>query len=54
MCGCGSGEYKRAEYDGRGIFLCYVCDRCEAEKLSRFRSDIRERYEADEPIEEEG
>ena len=42
-----------ANYDGYGIFLCYVCPDCEDEKMSHFRSDINERYECDEPIEED-
>ncbi len=41
------------EYDGYGIYLCRVCDKCEKEKLSRFRSDIRDRYETDDQIEED-
>ena len=52
-CPCGSGLYKEAQYDGYGIFLTYTCEKCEPEKMSKFRSDIHERYEADEPIDEE-
>ena len=54
-CACGSGKDKRAAYDARGIFLTYVCDECETEKLSRFRADVLSDpdYEADDPIEEE-
>jgi hypothetical protein len=52
-CACGSGEPREAQYDGYGIFLTYTCRRCEREKLSHFRPDIRERYDADEPIEED-
>ena len=40
-------------YDGYGIELCRVCEKCEEIKLSRYRSDIMERYECDEPIESE-
>ncbi len=55
LCSCGSGEYKDAEYDARGIFLTYVCDKCRKEKLSGFRPDVLTDpdYEANEPIEPE-
>ena len=52
-CNCGSGECKFPLHDGHGIFLTYACDVCEKDKLSRFRPDIMERYECDEPIEED-
>jgi len=52
-CSCGSGEPRHANYDGYGIFLTYTCSRCEREKLKEFRSDIFDRYETDEPIDEE-
>lgn len=52
-CDCGSGETREAVYDGYGIFLCFVCSRCREQKTSQYRSDIFERYEADEPIEPE-
>ncbi len=41
--------------DTRGIFCCYVCDVCEAEKRARYRADIFEdaQYWHDEPIDEE-
>ena len=54
-CPCGSGEYPEALYDARGIFCCYVCDKCEKEKKSRYRPEIFEdgNYWADEPIDEE-
>jgi hypothetical protein len=52
-CPCGSGEFPDAQHDGYGIFLCYTCDKCEEEKMKRYRSDIHERYECDEPIEED-
>lgn len=42
-----------AEYDGYGIFLCYVCDLCVKQKMARYRPDIKEQYQADEPIEPE-
>jgi len=52
-CPCGSGEYAEVQRDGYNIFLCYTCSKCEAEKMSKYRPDIHERYECDEPIEEE-
>lgn len=52
-CPCGSGEPKTKHYDGYGIFLFYACPECENEKMSRYRPDIMERYECEEPIEEE-
>lgn len=52
-CNCGSGLEREAEYDGYGIFLTFVCDQCRADKMKRFRDDIKERYECDEPIEED-
>ena len=53
LCNCGSGEYREAIYDGYGIFLAYVCDKCRKEKLKGFRKDIFENYDCDEPIEPE-
>lgn len=41
-------------YDGRGIPLCRVCDKCLDEKLSRYRPKILGHYDendVDEPIE---
>jgi hypothetical protein len=52
-CTCGSGEMAMPIYDGYNIFLTYACERCEKEKLSHFRPDIFDRYECDEPIEED-
>ena len=54
-CNCGSGLYKEAEYDARGIFLNYVCDKCRREKLSHYRHDVLNdpNYWADEPIDED-
>ena len=40
--------------DGYGIPLCRVCPDCEDEKLAQFRPDIKERYDADEPIDDDG
>lgn len=53
-CGCGSGKHHRNAYDGYGIYLCKVCDDCEKRKLNSYRSDIMERYDADEDIEPDG
>ena len=49
-CACGSGKRFRNLYDGYDIYLCKVCDDCEEEKRSKYRPDIFERYDADEPI----
>lgn len=40
-------------YDGYGIFLTYACEKCEDEQMKKYRPDIMDRYEADEPIEPE-
>ena len=53
ICTCGSGLRTDAMHDGYGIFLCYVCPKCRDKKLAGYRHDIFERYDADEPIEEE-
>jgi len=29
-----------AEYDARGIFLCYVCDTCKKEELNKYRPKV--------------
>jgi hypothetical protein len=51
-CSCGSGEERWPEYDARGIFLTYACDKCRREKLSGFRPDVLSdpHYWHDEPI----
>jgi hypothetical protein len=54
LCPCGSGEYSEWEYDAQGIELCRACDKCRAEKLSRYRPEILTGYtqaDVDEPIE---
>ena len=53
-CPCGSKLESWIEYDGYRIYLCRVCEKCEKEKMSIYRSDIKEAYECDEPIEPEG
>jgi hypothetical protein len=52
-CACGSGLEPFLEVDGYGIPLCWLCDRCRSEQLAKFRPDIFERYDCDEPVEEE-
>lgn len=54
-CHCGSGLERSAEYDARGIFLTYVCEKCRKEKLSHFRPDVLTdpNYWHDEPIDED-
>jgi hypothetical protein len=39
-CHCGSGLEREARYDARGIFLTYVCEKCEKEKLSHYRPEV--------------
>jgi cbb3-type cytochrome oxidase cytochrome c subunit len=56
QCSCGSGEWKEAQYDGRGIFLTYTCHLCHHEKMSKYRPEILEHYtqaDVDEQIEED-
>jgi hypothetical protein len=53
VCRCGSGKEQEAQYDGHGIFLCYTCEDCHADAMSRYRPDIMDAYECDEPIEPE-
>jgi hypothetical protein len=50
-CSCGSGNMRRAVYDGYNIFLTFVCDECYERKISKFRPDIFEQYTTEEPIE---
>jgi hypothetical protein len=54
-CPCGSGAEAFAEYDARGIFLCFACGRCRKHKLAGYRSEVLtdSQYEADEEIEPE-
>ena len=45
-----------AEFDGRGIYLCRVCNECKEVKLARYRPEILNYYtqaDVDEQIEEE-
>jgi hypothetical protein len=52
-CDCGSGFDAIPLHDGYHIFMCYTCAKCYNKKIARFRPDIFERYETDEPIDEE-
>jgi hypothetical protein len=54
-CNCGSGEPCRPLCDARGIFVSYVCDKCEEEKKKGFRPEIftDSNYYTDEPIDED-
>jgi len=54
---CKKGDFVEDEdcwpvYDARGIYLTKVCDKCEKEKLSKYRKEVLDNpsYEADEPI----
>jgi hypothetical protein len=50
LCDCKKG-FKNPVYDGRGLFLCYACDKCLSEKMKGYRADIMEPdYWHDEPI----
>ena len=37
---CTNREERWAEYDGRGIFLTYVCSECREGKMKRYRPEI--------------
>ena len=55
LCNCGSGLERFAANDARGIFLSFVCDDCERDKLRGFRPDVLSdaNYWTDEPVDEE-
>jgi hypothetical protein len=55
LCSCDSGLERNAEYDARGIFLTYACDKCRKRKLSGYRADVLadSNYWHDEPIDPE-
>jgi hypothetical protein len=46
---------KVAQYDARGIFLTYTCDKCHDRKMSIYRPDVLTDpdYWHDEPIDED-
>lgn len=49
-------DEREAQYDGRGIFLTYTCEKCHEAKMSRYRPEILEYYtqaDVDEQIEED-
>jgi len=52
-CPCGSGLQRYRKDDGHGIFLFYCCQKCEQEKLAKYRDDILTRYPAEEDIDPE-
>lgn len=55
-CPCGSGLWREAQYDGRGIFLCYTCPDCHDHKMKGYNPVILGPYtqaDVDEPIEPE-
>ena len=51
-CPCGSKLASWWLNDARGIPCCRVCERCEKQKMSRYRADIftDPNYQTDEPI----
>jgi hypothetical protein len=51
-CTCGSGLPRREIKDGYGTFMCFVCGKCEKERVAKFLPDIFDQYDADEDIEE--
>ena len=55
VCTCGSGLYPSAQHDARGIFLFYVCNRCETRKLATIRHEVMTdpNYDHDEPIDDD-
>ena len=54
LCSCGSGEERYELNDAYGIFVAYVCKRCEKKVKARYRPEIFEGpYAANEPIEPE-
>jgi hypothetical protein len=40
------------EYDAQGIYLCRVCERCQKQKLSRYRPEILTGYTQDDVCED--
>lgn len=52
-CPCGSGKIPESLVDGYGIYMCQVCDDCRERQIAKYRPDIFEHYECDEPIEPE-
>src|SRR5262245_25671440 len=54
-CSCGSRMPQRMVNDARGIFLCYVCVKCEKRRLGVYRPEVfyDPNYPTTEPIEPE-
>lgn len=55
-CSCGSGMFREAQYDGRGIFLCHTCPMCHSDQMARYNPVILKPYtqaDVDEQIEED-
>jgi len=54
-CWCGSKQWPDANYDARGIFLCYSCGKCHKEKMKGYRPEVLNdsQYECCEQIEED-
>ena len=55
-CHCGSGLPSWWVNDAQGIPLARVCEKCEAERLKKYRPEILTGYtqlDVDEPIEPE-
>lgn len=48
-------DNREAQYDARGIFLTYTCDRCHDDKMRGYRPDVLTdpNYWADEAVEED-
>ena len=54
LCMCGSMLPKEPQYDARGIFLCYTCNKCYRMKMSGYRVEVLtdSNYWHDEPIDD--
>lgn len=56
LCDCDSGQSARKLFDAQGIYLCSVCDSCEASVRSGYNPWVFEGYgqgTLDEPLDEE-
>jgi hypothetical protein len=54
LCSCGSGKEREELNDARGIFVAYVCSKCEKKVKAKYRPEIfTGAYYADELIEPE-
>ena len=51
-CQCGSGLMRFANYDARGIFLCFTCETCHQKKMATYRKEVlvNPNYDCDEAI----